>query len=299
MDLYQLKMFFVLCQVQNYTETANRMCVTQSAISHAIKKLENSIDSQLIRKKGRQFALTDAGRELYASCQVIFSEVDKIAEDLKKYHSNAFYQITLGSPVEFGTTILIRHMQAFMENHPQIHVDFFFSHHLRDPLLRDEVDFIVDCHDHCLAGIEKIFLFQEHYVTIGSPEFIEKHNIRQIQDLRRIKILSLDKEAVWWANFIAALPEKRADIFGQILQINHVRGLINGAEAGLGIGFVPSYTVICQMQERILVDPFPEFQPLADHFNIFIKKEKMKLKKNQILIDYLKQVKPVEFGIVD
>ena len=289
----------MVCKVKNYTAAANRMCVTQSAVSHAIKKLENSIDSKLIRKKGRQFALTDAGRELYASCQVIFSELDKLAEDLKKYHSNAFRQITLGSPVEFGTTILIRHMREFIENHVRIHLDFLFSHHLREPLLRDEVDLIIDCNDHPLPGIEKIFLFQEHYVTIGSPEFIEKHDFRQIQDLRRINILSLDKEAIWWKNFVAALPEKTRNIFGPIMQINHVRGLINAAIAGLGIGLVPSYTVIRELRERTLVDPFPEIQPAADQFNIFIKKEKMKLKKNQILIDFLKQFKPAEFVDVD
>jgi DNA-binding transcriptional LysR family regulator len=226
---------------------------------------------------------------------VIFFEIEKITEELKKYHSNTFRQIILGSPVEFGTTILIRHMQAFMENHPNFHLDFFFSHHLRESLLCDEVDFIIDCNDHPLTGIEKIFLFQEHYITIASPEFIEKHDIRQVQDLRRIKILSLDKEAVWWSNFIAALPEKRRVVFGHVQQINHVRGLINGAVASLGIGFVPSYTVTRELQEKRLVDPFPEIKPTADQFNIFIKKKKMKLKKNQILIDYLKQVKPVEF----
>jgi len=57
MDLYQLKMFFNLGKVKNYTETAKSLNVTQSAVSHAIKKLETSLETRLIHKKGNNFNL--------------------------------------------------------------------------------------------------------------------------------------------------------------------------------------------------------------------------------------------------
>ena len=72
MDLYQLKTFFTLGKVKNYTETADALHVTQSAVSHAIKKLENSVGTPLIRKKGKDFKFTEAGRELFRSCEMIF-----------------------------------------------------------------------------------------------------------------------------------------------------------------------------------------------------------------------------------
>lgn len=71
------------------------------------------------------------------------------------------------------------------------------------------------------------------------------------------------------------------------MQINHIRGIINGAISGLGIGFVPRYTVMRELENNLLMDPFPHITPAADDFHIFIKKERREFEKNQQLITYL------------
>jgi DNA-binding transcriptional LysR family regulator len=187
-------------------------------------------------------------------------------------------------------------MKNFMQQYPHIQVDFLFSHHLRQPFLRDTVDFIIDCKDHRLPDTEKIFLFREQYVVIGSPDYIAHHWVKTEQDLKRVNILSLDKDATWWKNFQVALSGTSCDLFKRITRINHVRGLINGAINGLGIGFVPKYTVIRELADKVLTDPFPHIRPAADHFNIFIKTKKLALTRNKTLIDHLTRIKPAEFG---
>ncbi len=296
MDLYQLKTFFILAKIGSYTEAADFIGVTQSAVSHAIKKLETSTNNRLISKKGKAFSLTPAGQTLFSACETIFYELEKTEDALKQYRKDAIWHICLGAPVEFGSTILIRHMKNFMQQYPHIQVDFLFSHHLRQPFLRDTVDFMIDCKDHRLPDTEKFFLFREQYVAIGSPDYIAHHGVKTEQDLKRVNILSLDKEATWWKNFQVALPGNASDLFKRITRINHVRGLINGAINGLGIGFVPKYTVIRELADNVLADPFPDIRPAADHFNIFIKTKKLALAKNKTLIDHLIRIKPTEFG---
>lgn len=290
MDLYQLKTFFVLGKVGSYTATADFMGVTQSAVSHAAKKLERSAGTKLIRKKGRDFGLTDAGRTLFAACENIFYELEKVEDALQQIREDAVWQICLGSQVEFGTTLLIRHMKDFVQQNPHIHLDFLFSHHLRGPFVRDEIDLMIDCREHRLPAVEKRFLFQEQYVVIGSPDFIARHSVKSVRDLKRVNILSLDKEADWWRNFRVALPSGQRDVFRRVTRINHVRGLINGAIHGLGIAFVPQYTVAAELRENVLVDPFPDIQPAADQFNIFVKSKKLGLPKIKLLIDYLTRI---------
>jgi DNA-binding transcriptional LysR family regulator len=198
--------------------------------------------------------------------------------------------------VEFGTTILINHIKNFLDSNPDIHLDFLFSHNLLDPLQRDDVDLIIDCKLHQVPNFERIYLFREQYITIASPEFIKIHNIDSIHDLAGVNILSMDKDLEWWRNFLSAIPEDQQASLKNVVQINHIRGLINGAIAGLGIGFVPKYTVLRELKEKILIDPFPRLKPAADDFSIYIKKEKLAFKKNQLLIDYLTRLEPSEFG---
>lgn len=297
MDLYHLKTFFTLAKVKNFTLAADRLFVTQSAVSHAIKKLETSIDTPLVKRQGKILDLTPAGHALFRSCEKVFYEIEKVDQEIAGYRHQAKITIRIGSTVEFGTAILINHIRTFLDDHPEIHLDFYFSHHLNTPLARDEVDLIIDCFPHDLPNLEQIYLFQEQYVTIASPAFIRSHKIHTLDDLARINILSSDKQMTWWRNFITAIPEDKRACLKNVVQINHIRGIINGAAAGLGIGFVPKYTVIQELSNKTLVDPFPDIKPGADHFNIFIKKEKLRFEKNKALVDYLTRLKPQEFGV--
>ncbi len=297
MDLYHLKTFFTLAKIKSFTRAAEMLFVTQSAVSHAVKKLENSLDTPLILRKGKNLSLTHAGHALYRSCEKIFYEIEKADQDIARFRQEAKIGIKVGATVEFGTTILIKHIRSFLDAHPDIHLDFYFSHHLAQPLARDEIDLAIDCREHTAANLEKIYLFQEQYTVIASPEFVARHHIKNLIDLERINVLSSDKNLTWWQNFLTAIPEDKQACLKSVVQINHVRGIINGAVSGLGIGFVPKYTVIRELEEKILIDPFPEIKPGADHFNIFIKKEKLGFRKNRILVDFLTRLKPSEFGV--
>ena len=296
MNLNHLKAFYILGRVKSYTRAAELLFVTQSAVSHAIKKLEQSLDAELVTREGKRIGLSPAGKTLFKSCDSIFHEIEEVTDELKGFQDKPVYRVVLGSQVEFGTTILLKHIRAFLEANPLIHLDFLFSHHLNRPLIEDRVDMIIDCKAHHHPDIEKIPLFRETYVTIASPEFVEQHGIRSLEDLSGVNILSIDKDLTWWHNFLISIPEKQHTHLKKVMQINHVRGIINGAMAGIGVGFVPKYTVLHELEQRQLIDPFPGIKPAADHFNIFIKKKKMKLPKNRQLIEYLCRVKPSEFG---
>ncbi len=296
MDLYHLKTFFTLAKVRNFTQASKLLFVTQSAVSHAIKKLEMSLDTTLIERGGKKLSLTDAGHVLYRSCEKIFYEIERADQDITRFRKESKVRICVGSTIEFGALFLIKHIPTFLRKNPDIHIDFYFSSFLKEPLARDEVDLVIDCDEHQLIGLEKIYLFREQYVTIASPQFIKENVIQSIDDLERVNILSNDKQLVWWNNFITAIPEEKRHCLKTVVQINHVRGIINGAIAGLGIGFVPRYTVLRELKENILIDPFPGIKPNADHFQIFIKKEKLSFQKNKAFIDYLTHLKPSEFG---
>jgi DNA-binding transcriptional LysR family regulator len=294
MDLYHLKTFFTLAKIRNFTRAAEHLHITQSAVSHAIKKLEISIDAALIDRKSRDLVLTDAGKILYRSCEKIFYELEKTDQNLARLKKQTPLTIRVGATVEFGTTILINHINAFLDRFPGLHIDFLFSHHLLEPLLQDAVDLIIDCEPHIAESLEKIYLFQEQYVTIAAPSFIQKKQISCLDDLAQVRILSMDKDLAWWRNFISAIPSQKRDCLKQVMQINHIRGIINGAISGLGIGFVPRYTVMRELENHLLMDPFPHITPAADDFHIFIKKERLGFEKNQQLITYLTRLAPLK-----
>ncbi|MCP4547347.1 MAG: LysR family transcriptional regulator [bacterium] len=296
MDLYQLKAFHTLVREGSFTRAAAALHITQSAVSHAIKRLESSAGTQLVRRGGKPFRLTEAGEALRRSCELIFHEIDLADEELEFHRTRVAQTVKIGAPVEFGTTILITHIRDFLEINPNIHLDFQLSSQLEEPLLGDDLDFIIDCQPHNLPDITRIHLFKERYSCIASPEFVEKYDLRNLEDLSEVSLLSCDKRLTWWRNFFDAIPEATRPGFRHVIQINHIRGLINGAICGLGVGFVPLYTVFGELADGILVDPFPQIKPETDRFDIFIKTRKLELRKNQLVIDYLRGLNPSELS---
>ena len=287
MELNKLKTFYVLAQTKNYSRCARKLYVTQSAVSHAIRSLESSVGAQLVSRGKKGFALTDAGNTLFRTCCTVFFELDKARERLAG-EGDSPEVIRLGSTVEFGISILLKNMKTFLDRHPGIHVDYRLSHNLLTPLLDDELDMIIDCHPHVNPELQAIPLFHEEYAVVASGAYVEKHGVRTVDDLSRCNILSMDRELLWWGNFINALPPEKRGVFNRVTEINHIRGIINAARSDIGVGFVPRYTVLRELGEGALTELFPELDILNDHINIYIKRDRAKLDRHVALIDHIR-----------
>jgi len=287
LDLNQLRTFFTFGQVKSHKETARLLHVTQPAVSHALKKLTDSVGSALVARQGQRYVLTDAGERLHRSCAAIFYEIERAEEDLRQTLHQQPSQVVLGATVEFGTTLLIKQMAMFQATHSVIHVDYLFSHSLLDRLLRDEVDLIIDCWTHQHPALIVIPLLTERYIVVAAPMFIDRHRVETPQDLSAVPVLSLDSAGAWWNNFLTMLSAAERPVFQHLIQINHIRGLINGAVAGMGVALVPRYTVAQELASNTLVELLPGWPLKDDEFCIYVKSARRDLVKLATVISYL------------
>lgn len=288
LDIHYLKTFYHLGLIKNYTETAKRLHITQSAVSHSIKKLELSINVNLIKKNKQKFEFTHYGKRLFKVCENIFTQINHIEEILKIKAYNKEVAITIGAPIEFGSTFLINSMQDFISKNNNFHIDYKFHDSVFDKLLKNEMDFVIDSKPHFDDSTEAIFLCDEPYCIIATPKYAKENSIKTIKDFSKAKILSLDPSGVWWERFLCAAIKKQRISLGKLISINHIRGIINGVLSEMGIGLVPKYTVEKELKDGSLIEIFTEIEIRVDIFKIYIKKENLKLKKNVILIEYLK-----------
>ena len=79
--LHQLKLFVSVAKSLNMTETSREFHVSQSAVSHQIKRLERELGKTLLRRKSRAIELTDAGSVLLLEGEVILSKVNDLFRD--------------------------------------------------------------------------------------------------------------------------------------------------------------------------------------------------------------------------
>lgn len=296
LDLQQLKAFFQVVQAGSFSAAARRLHRTQSAVSHAVRKLEESAGVRLLDRRGREVRPTEEGRGLHRACEAVFATLDAAQEDLQLGRGRAEGRIRLGATVEFGCSVLMRHIRPFLAAHPGIEMDFHLNPDLLTPLLREDVDLAIDCVEHNLSELERTPLFREAYMVACAPSYRDELDLREPADLARCAVLSIDKECDWWRRFLAAFPKTRRPAFGRVVEINHIRAMITAAAAGLGVLIAPSYSLQGELARGALVPLFPTIRPLEDRFALYQKASKAKLAKHRLLKDYLVELNPEEFG---
>jgi len=83
LDSHKLLAFVTLARCGSFTQTARELVLTQSAVSHAIKSLEQDLACRLFDRLGRRARLTGAGERLLAHAQRILDEMQSARADVE------------------------------------------------------------------------------------------------------------------------------------------------------------------------------------------------------------------------
>ena len=296
LDLGKLEVFLEAARSGNYTIAARRLHVTQSAVSHAIRKLEEGVGRPLVEWQRRRFTLTDDGEYVRQICEDVFHDLRQAEHVLSTRAPGGTQVITVGATVEFGTSVLVRKLRPLLDAAPWLHIDFRFRDDLTRLLLRDEIDIAVDCLPYAHPSVQATRLFRKKDLIVASPAFLASHPVRRPTDLEHVTVLSLDKEGAWWTNALQSLPGRRRPVLGRIVQISQVRGMVHAALEGYGVALLPKYAVLGKVARRELVALFPRLRLLEEWFCVYQKRAHAGREKNRVVTEYLLRLDLTEFG---
>jgi DNA-binding transcriptional LysR family regulator len=296
LDLAKLEVFLEAARSGNYTAAARKLHVTQSAVSHAIRKLEAGLGRGLVEWRRRRFTLTDDGEYVRQVCERVFHDIGQAEQELASRVPGRAQSIVVGATVEFGATVLVRKLKPLLDAAPWLRLDFRFRDDLASALLADEIDLAVDCAPHAHPSIQATRLFREKYLMVASPAFLAAHPVRRTLDLERVPIISLDKDGAWWANALRSIPGLRRPVLGHIIEVSQVRGMVHAALEGYGVALLPKYTVLGKVARGELKALFPRLRLLEDWFCVYQKRASAGREKHAVLMDFLMRLDMSEFG---
>ena len=120
-----LKTFCTLVKVGHFTQTADKLFMTQSGVSQHIKKLEKQLDTALLIREGKSFSLTSAGHQLHQKGQELLrssEELEKLIKQDEKYEG----RIKIASPGSVGLK-LYPYLLDIQQAHPKLVIDYMFA----------------------------------------------------------------------------------------------------------------------------------------------------------------------------
>jgi len=120
--LKQLRALVAVARAGSFTRAAERLFITQSALSGLIKELEQSMGLRLINRSTRRMELSEVGRELYPLIAKTLQDLDNTLSEAQNIKNLQKGTVRVAVPQLLACTLLPEAIAAFRSTHPQIQV---------------------------------------------------------------------------------------------------------------------------------------------------------------------------------
>ena len=134
MNLYHLRYFVELAHTRHYTRAAERLCITQPSLSHAIAQLERELGVPLFEKSGRNTELTRFGEQFLGCAERTLSTLDEGVEELGRV-ARGEGLVRLGLLRTLGVDYVPEVVSRFLAANPGKKIHFTFETGMTDRLL--------------------------------------------------------------------------------------------------------------------------------------------------------------------
>ncbi len=212
LTLNHLRIIQALSQQGTLTEAANMMCMTQSALSHQIRHLEQKLELTLWQREGRGLRLTQAGQYLLQTAQQVLPVIEQSEKMLQAYAQGQAGIIRVGVECypcyEWLTRVIADYLMQMPDMDIEVITKFQFSG--MEGLLNRHIDLLVTPDREAHPGIVHDELYQYPLVLLSAESLSEKNYLEPC-DLQSQTLL------------VFPVPLQRLDIFNDFLQPAGIR----------------------------------------------------------------------------
>lgn len=292
MDLNTLDLFVTVAETRNFRAAADRLGVTRSAVSQAIRRLENGMGVALLRRTTRSVSLTEAGQQLYDEVAPAILDIRAAvtATSERAAAPSGLLRLSVSSIAErFISGGLLA---SFCDAYPQIQLDVTITD--------DEFDIVAAGYDAGVRLGEVVELDMvavavtgdQKQVTVASPGYLAKHGApAHPRDLTRHRCIGwrpAPEVAPYRWEFEADGREFDVAVAPHVTT-NDMGLMIRMACAGGGITFGMEETFRPYIAQGVLVPLLEEFLPPFPGFFLYFPSRRNIAPKLRALVDHVRR----------
>lgn len=120
MEIRQLEYFLMVSRVNSFTRAAERLYVSQPAVTNAVRSLEDELGIQLFDRNQKQALLTTEGKIFYAHVEQLMNGISNTLEEINALKNLSTGTLSLGLTPLRGIPPCLLLLKEFMESYPNI-----------------------------------------------------------------------------------------------------------------------------------------------------------------------------------
>ncbi len=256
--LNALRAFEAAARNLSFTRAADELFVTQAAISHQVKALEEYLGITLFRRYNRRLELTEAGRAYLPGLRDAFDQIDLATKRLTPRSENRSLKISVLP--SFAAKWLMPRLAGFQSRHPDIDVLVSASDGLVD-FVHDDFDLALRYGPGIYPGLQTDFLMGDQVFPVCSPRLLDgEHPLRRPVDLRHHTLLHdnmgrQDETMQEWAYWLREAGIEDVD-YERGPAFSHLSMVLSAAIDGQGVALGRLSLAVEDISAGHLVCPF-------------------------------------------
>ncbi|MEP2946211.1 MAG: LysR family transcriptional regulator [Lentilitoribacter sp.] len=246
LDWDKLRIFHAAAEAGSFTHAADKLHLSQSAISRQVSALEHEVNSKLFHRHARGLILTEQGELLFRTADDVLHRLETARMQLIETNERPSGSLRVTTTVGLGQGWLTGHIHEFLSLYDDIRLQLLLDN--------DEIDVgmrTADCairlrrpHESDLIQRK---LFTVHFHVYASPHYINKFGeLKSLDDLDNHRIITFGEPAPSYLlemNWLQSLGRSADNPRTPHLQINSLPAVRRACMRGIGISLLPDYMV--------------------------------------------------------
>lgn len=244
-DLNDLYAFRALVEYGSFRLAAESICLSQSALSRRIDKLEGALGLKLFERTTRRVSLTLAGQSFAERSERLLADFEDVVGDLSEVSQNRTGLVTVASVPSAAYYFMPDVIRRFQIRYPRVRVKLIDSSasNVYDAVMSGQADFGISFSGRTQADIEFLPLLEDSYVAACRHEHpLAGRKSLTWREFYQQAWIGLDKTSgnrnLLDQALAQIVPERPS-----ICETRHVTTMLGMVEAGLGIAAVPAMSL--------------------------------------------------------
>jgi DNA-binding transcriptional LysR family regulator len=290
-DLVELSVFLTVAEEKSFTHAAAKLGTSQSALSHAIRRLEERLGVRLLTRTTRRVAPTDAGERLLGTLRPALESIDTQLAAVSELREKPAGKIRITTAEHAATTVLWPSLEGLLLKHPDIQIELSLYSGFTD-IVAERFDAGVRLGEAIAKDMVAVRIVPDlRMAVVGSPAYFQKRPLpRTPQDLSEHQCINqrlLSSGGLYAWELEKRGREVRVRVEGQ-LAFDNSNMIVRAALGGLGLGFVMEDGVEAHIAQGRLIRVLEDWCPRFAGYHLYYPSRRQPSAAFSLLVDTLR-----------
>ncbi|MBY3413283.1 LysR family transcriptional regulator [Rhizobium laguerreae] len=264
--------FLAVARAQSFTKAAGKLGVSQSALSHTIRGLEERLGLRLLTRTTRSVSPTEAGERLLVSIGPRLDEIESELAALSAFREKPAGTVRINAGEHAADAVLWPALEQLLPHYPDVNVEIIVDYGLTD-IVAERYDAGVRLGEQVAKDMIAVRIGPDmRMAVVGAPTYFDsKPTPLTPQDLTDHSCINLRLPtygSVYAWEFEKNGHELRVRVEGQLV-FNNIALRLNAVLAGMGLAYMPEDLVEAHLANGRLVRVLEDWCPPFSGYHLY------------------------------